>query len=68
MSNYSYMYRQGVHQGLMRYANDESSAKIIYDILMEYNEQVEVKPGVISFDVTKLKDKTIATLNKFLML
>jgi len=68
MSNYSYMYRVGLYKGLMRYADDESSAKIIYDILMEHNEKVEVKPGVISFDVSKIKDKTITTLNKFLML
>jgi len=68
MSNYSYMYRVGMYKGLLRYADDEISTKLIYDILIQHNEKVEVKPGVVSFDVNKLKDKTITTLNKFLML
>jgi hypothetical protein len=62
------MYRQGLQKGLMRYANDPSSANIIFTILKEHNEQVEISKDRVSFDVGKLKDKTITTLNKFLML
>jgi len=68
MSNYSYQYRQALHKTLLSFATDPSNTDTIYTILKEHNEQVVVVKDDISFDVSKLKDKTIATLNKFLML
>ena len=68
MSNYSYQYRQTLHKTLLSFANDPSSANIIYTILKDYNEQVVIEKDDIAFDVSLLKDKTITTLNKFLMM
>jgi IMP cyclohydrolase len=68
MSNYSYQYRQALHKTLLDFARDPSNTDTIFTILKEHNEHVVVVKDDISFDVSKLKDKTIATLNKFLML
>jgi len=68
MSNYSYQYRQTLHKTLLTFATDSANTDTIYTILKEYNEQIVVVKDDISFDVSKLKDKTITCLNKFLML
>ena len=68
MSNYSYQYRQALHKTLLSFAKYPSNTETIYTILKEHKEHVVVVKDDISFDVSKLKDKTIMTLNKFLML
>jgi glycerol-3-phosphate cytidylyltransferase-like family protein len=68
MSNYSYQYRQTLHKTLLDFATDSANTDTIYTILKEHNEQIVVVKDDISFDVSKLKDKTITCLNKFLML
>jgi len=68
MSNYSYQYRQTLHKTLLTFATDSANTDTIYTILKEHNEQIVVMKDDISFDVSKLKDKTITCLNKFLML
>jgi hypothetical protein len=68
MSNYSYQYRQTLHKKLLMFATDPSNTDIIFTILKDHNEQVVIEKDDIAFDVNKLKDKTIACLNKFLML
>lgn len=68
MSNYSYQYRQSLHKTLLSFAANSSNTETIYTILKDYNEQVEITKDGISFDVSKLKDRTITCLNKFLML
>ena len=50
------------------FATDPSNTDIIFTILKDHNEQVVIEKDDIAFDVNKLKDKTIACLNKFLML
>lgn len=62
------MDRNILHKKLIIFATDPSSANIIYTILKDHNEQVEIINGMAVFDVRLIKDKTIATLNKFLML
>lgn len=62
------MDRYLLYKKLIIFVNDPSSANIIYTILKDHNEQVEIINGMAVFDVRLIKDKTIATLNKFLML
>jgi glycerol-3-phosphate cytidylyltransferase-like family protein len=68
MSNYSYQYRQTLHKTLLSFATDSSNTDTILAILKEYNEQIVIVKDDISFDVSKLNDKTIICLNKFLMI
>jgi hypothetical protein len=68
MSNYSKQYRESLHKKLLLFASDAANTETIYTILKEHNEQLEISKDIISFDVSLLKDKTITTLNKFLMM
>jgi len=57
-----------LHKKLIIFANDPSSANIIYTILKDHNEQVDIINGLAVFDVGLISKKTIVTLIKFLML